>query len=298
MAMPTVPDQLNLQDADSVCAVFHAAAEVARQTPGRNGATVDLPAKGRLLATGDMHDHLVNCGKAVRLARLDDGEDRHLLLQELIHGERLINGMDFSYRLAARAALLQTRYPNQVHVLLSNHELGQVIGEDLRKHGNSLLTAFHAGLEYVFGDDAERVHQALEAWVRTMPLAVRCANGVMLAHSLPATRNRQRFEPTVIDRPLEDADLQPGVGSAHQMVWGRNFHRDWAQTLAEAWGVELFVLGHQYVDMGYELQGDRLLVINSDHDHGVAVPIDLAKRYTRAELVDEVLPLAGVFSEA
>ena len=216
----------------------------------------------------------------------------------MIHGERMINGKDFSYRLAARAALLQCQYPAQVHVLLSNHELGQVIGEDLRKHGKSLLTAFHAGLAYVFDEDADRVHRAMEAWVRAMPLAVRCGNGVMLAHSLPATRNRERFDPGVLDRPLEDADRQPGGGSAHQMVWGRSFHHDLVETLAEAWGVELFVLGHQYVDMGYEMQGERLVIINSDHEHGVAVPIDLAKRYSRAELVDEVLPLAGVRDEA
>jgi len=294
MTMTTAPEQIDLQDADAVRELFESAAETMVQTPTRRGSVVDLPEGSRLVATGDMHDHLLNFRRSVQLADLDAGEERHLLLQELIHGERLVNGYDFSYRISARAALLQRQYPGRVHLLLSNHELGQVIGEDLRKHGISSLEAFHAGLEYVFGNQAEAVHESFGAWVRSMPLAVRCANGVMLAHSLPATRFRGVFDPGVLERGLGEGDVTPLRGSAHQMVWGRSFHRDWVDQLAGAWGVETFVLGHQYVDMGYELQGDRVLILNSDHEHGVALPIDTTRAYSRAELADEVLPLAGV----
>lgn len=297
MSMPTTPEQLDLQDAGSVVEAFEAATEAVRAAPCRRGSVVELDGRGTLLATGDMHDHLMNYHKSLKLANLEAGEDRHLLLQELIHGERLINGYDFSYRLAARAAMLQCQYPGRVHVLLSNHELGQVIGEDLRKHGISSLEAFHAGLEYAFGESADRVHDAFAGWVRAMPLALRCANGVMLAHSLPATRMRERFNPAILDRALAEEDLHPPMGAAHQMVWGRSFQNAWLDALGEAWGVELFVLGHQFVDMGYELQGERVVIINSDHNHGVALPIDLSRIYSRAELVDEMLPLAGVVVE-
>jgi hypothetical protein len=58
--------------------------------------------------------------------------------------------------------------------------------------------------------------------------------------------------------------------------------------------VELFVLGHQHADMGWEEIGESVLILNSDHDHGVALPVDLSKRYTRDELIEQILPLAAV----
>jgi len=152
--------------------LFTATAEQNRAFDRRTGAVVDLPDHGQIVITGDLHDHRVNFQKALRYANLAKMAGNHLLLQELIHGERLINGMDLSYRTAAEAAALQRDYPGRVHVLLSNHELAQINGEDIAKHGISSLDAFHAGLEYVFGDEANAVHDAYAEWVRSLPLAL------------------------------------------------------------------------------------------------------------------------------
>src|SRR5690606_37420306 len=111
--------------------------------------------------------------------------------------------------------------------------------------------------------------------------------------SLPAPRKIDVFDPGVLDRLLTEEDLQAG-GSAHLMVWGRHHTQKVADELGEAWGVNLFVMGHQPAEMGYETEGQTMLVLASDHEHGVALPIDLGRTYTRDELVRQIVPLAAV----
>lgn len=284
-------DEVNLQNADVVCDIFARATEANLNTPGRTGAVVELPAAGHLLVTGDLHDNRFHFDKVVRYARLDRGDDRHIVLQELVHGSRLVNGMDFSYRLLARAALLKTQRPAQVHVLLSNHELAQILGEGILKDSVSVVEAYDEGLEYVFGDDTERVVAAIDAYVRSMPLAVRTGNGMMVSHSVPGPRMADKFDPQSIRRPLVAEDYQRPHGAAYVMVWGRNATQDWLDRLAAAWDVELFVIGHEKAEMGCEDREDTMIVVNSDHAHGAVLPIDLSRKYGRDELIEDAMPL-------
>ncbi|MEO1371980.1 MAG: hypothetical protein AAFU75_05860, partial [Planctomycetota bacterium] len=45
--------------------------------------------------------------------------------------------------------------------------------------------------------------------------------------------------------------------------------------LAKAWQVQLFCLGHRKVPTGVESEGDRLVLVNSDHDGARAFTLDL-----------------------
>jgi len=290
----TTGPSVDPQNATQVIDTLREATELNLSHDRRHGATVELGSSGRLLVGGDVHDHRVNYDKLVKLARLGESTDHHLLIQEVVHGEQLVNGVDFSYRLLVETARLQVRYPAQVHVLLSNHELAQVNGEDIMKHGISSIEAFDDGLDYVFDDRADEVREAIHEYVYSYPLAVRCANGVLCAHSLPTPRKREQFDPMIISRELTGEDLIGPAGDAHLMVWGRNLSQTWADDLAALWNCQLFVLGHQQAEMGYELCGDTMLILASDHEHGVALPIDLSRTYSRAELIDEIIPLAAV----
>ena len=284
----------DLQDSDTVIDLFNRAAEVSLAAPGRKGSCCELPAHGRLLMTGDLHDHGPNYQRIVALADLDANEDHHLALHEVIHGEYRIDGRDHSVRMLARVAGLQVQYPKQVHVLLGNHELAQVSGAEILKGGCSPVESFDEGLDFIFDEAADAVRQAMGRFVRSMLLAVRCANGVFCSHSLPSPRSLDTFDPTIIERLPREEELLYN-GSAYSMVWGRNHTEALAEDLAEDWRVRLFVMGHQPVDFGYELEGDSMLILGSDTDHGAALPIDLSKTYPdRAALVDEIVPLASV----
>lgn len=293
-------DPPDLRDALPVIALFRRAAEAFRDCPLRRGSTVHLPDHGHLTATGDLHDHGLNFQRLLKCSKLgeptqagSETSGKYLILHEVIHGPDQINGMDLSVRMLARCADLKLRHPGRFHSLLSNHELAQLRNEGITKDGVSVCEIFNEGVDYLYGDDADEVRDALNEYILSLPLAIKCANGIMISHSLPAPRRIEAFDKTVIDRELTDEDLA-AHGSAYDMVWGRHQNRKITEELAQAWGVKVFVVGHQPAEMGTEPVADNTLILASDHNHGVALPLDLSKTYTRDQLMDAAIPLAGV----
>ena len=96
-------DELN--NPDAVIALFEEATEANLDAKCRKGSIDEIAAPGQLIATGDLHDNPMHFQRLIELANLGDdpGETprKHLTLHELIHSDRLINGMDFSYRMLA-----------------------------------------------------------------------------------------------------------------------------------------------------------------------------------------------------
>lgn len=239
--------------------------------------------------------HSVDDALAVELDAYPD--PKHLVLHEIIHSDRLLNGLDFSYRALARVAALKADHPEHVHTLLANHELSQIIGAGIVKNGVRVVEAFNEALEYAFPDDHARVASAIEDFVRSMPLALRCSsrNGdILCAHSLPGIGAMHKFDASVLERDLTDEDYVPRQGSAHLMVWGRGYDAEQLEDLVERWGVNMFVLGHEHVPGGVALVEPNAIVINSDHHDGVYLPIDLEHPPRPHEALNRVHRLADV----
>lgn len=269
-------------------------AEANRSAACRRGSIDVITPPGTLLATGDLHDNPVHLQRLMDVAcfeghaRADHrpGDARaawadpvHLVLHEVVHSDRLVNGLDMSYRALVRVAALKADHPEHVHTLLANHELAQIVGAGIIKNGVKVVEAFNDGLDFVFGEAADLVHAAIDEFVRSMALALRCRTplgDVLCAHSLPGIGMMSRFDPTVIERDLTDEDYVPRRGSAHLMVWGRGYDADQLEDLVERWGIDMFVLGHEHVPGGVKVIEPNAIVINSDHDNGVYLPIDLS----------------------
>ncbi len=289
---PTVAG-LDFRDAKTVTQLLTQAAQANLRCALRKGATVDLPATGSLVIAGDLHDHVFNLRRILKLAALHESPHRYLILQEILHGPNRVNGCDLSIRTLAFVAWLKSRFPDQLHLLQSNHELAQRGNEGILKDSLNVVASFDQGLDFIYANQAGSVREALGIFIQSLPLAVRCPNGVFCCHSLPSSRAIKKFDPDVIGRVPTQADLAIG-GHAHAMVWGRRHPQSLADTLAQAWEAKLFVLGHQPAEMGFELQGDTMLILASDHDHGVALRIDLSESYTRDGLPQWIVPLASI----
>lgn len=270
-------ETVKLHDAEAVIEVLEHATRVMREAAVRRGCAVRLPARGRLLATGDLHDNPQHLQRIIELARLDDSAEHHVVLHELIHGEHLINSMDFSYRMLARVAELVVAYPAQVHPMLANHELSQMTGKGVSKGAGNSVELFNDALEYVFGDAWEEVSDAVKGFIRAMPLAIMSDGGVLCAHSLPSQRSMATFDLDILDRELTDDDYAAPAGSAYAMVWGRKYVPEQVAALAAHWNISLFCLGHQHVETGIETVMDGVVVLNSDHKHAKVLAIDLAE---------------------
>jgi hypothetical protein len=286
-------DGVNLQAPAVVIDLFQKAAHANLECPHRHGAADRMPKRGRLLMTGDLHDNGLNLMRILKLARLEDSPDNHVIIHEVIHGGHFVNGRDFSVRMLAKVAALKLAFPNQVHLMQANHELAQLAGDGILKDGISVCEAFDAGIEFIYGERSEAVREAMRRFIRSLLLAVRCENGVFCSHSLPAVRKLDTFDTTLLDRVPTEDDLKHG-GAAYDMVWGRRHTQELADKLGEKWNARLFVMGHQPVEMGYDIQGTSMLVLASDHDHGMALPIDLSKKYDMDGLIGEMVPLASV----
>jgi len=292
-----VASTIDLNDAASVIEALERAANAMRESPLRAGSTIRLPARGRLLATGDLHDNPYHLDAILRLAKLEASSDHHVVLHELIHGERLINGLDFSYRMLVRVASLVLERPDQVHPILANHELAQLTGRGISKGAGNSVELFNGALEYVFGDGHEEVADAVRLFLRALPLAALSddsnGGGVCCAHSLPADHDLEDFDAGVLNRALTEEDYLSPNGAAHVMTWGRGLSPAGAERLARTWNVRLFCLGHDYVETGIECRGDRIVILNSDHERATALPIDLANVPGAEEALFRAIPLSS-----
>ncbi len=290
---------LDLSSVGAVVETLRAGAEANRTAPCRAGSIDRVEAPGRLIATGDIHDNPINFARVVEAAGLGDeasASPAHLTLHEIIHPPTLVGGMDFSYRGLVRVAALKARFPGFVHTLLANHELAQVVGAGIVKNGVRVVDAFNAGVEYVFGDDSDLVQEAIRDFVFSMPLALRCVcpqGDILCAHSLPAAAHMGRFDASILSRDLTEEDYRPRAGSAYFMVWGRGYDAELLEDLTERWGVNLFILGHEHAERGYALVEPNALVLNTDHERGVYLPVDLSNKPRLAECPGLVVPVAG-----
>ncbi|MCA9277838.1 MAG: hypothetical protein H6815_03530 [Phycisphaeraceae bacterium] len=293
---------LDLYDPHAVAEILKAGAAANRSAECRVASIDRIQSPGTLIATGDLHDNPVHYAKLLQIAQLGNdvlngSSGPHIVLHELIHADKLTNGLDFSYRALARVAQLKTRFPERVHALLANHELAQVVGSGIVKDGVRVVDAFNEGVEYVFGDDAKVVEDAIAEFIFSMPLALRCITpkgDILCAHSLPSPMVMGRFDPDVLQRDLTSRDYEPLNGSAHLMVWGRRHDPELLEDLVERWGISLFLLGHEKAETGAMLVPPNAVVLNSDHERGVYLPIDLSDPPTAEEAIWSVVPLSSV----
>ncbi len=280
---------------DSAIDTFRRAAELNLEDPVREGSLLAFPDYGQVVMTGDMHGHRRNFEKLVRFCRLESTPIRHVILHEMIHEEPASYGAaDTSVELLLDAAQWKTFFPEQVHFLQSNHELAQLASHEISKGGRLVTDEFDRGVQEVFG--SRRLDEALEAinaFIASFPIAGRTPNGVLFAHSLPDAEFIDEFDPRIVYHPAERLDLSVD-GPVYQMVWGRRHNQALLDKIARALDVKLFVLGHQPQEFGYQVRHERVLILASDHNHGVFLPVDCRRAFEMEDLVERIRPFAGV----
>lgn len=260
----------------------------------RKGNVINLPAEGSLVATGDIHGHRRNFERISAFADLTNNPDRHVVLQEIIHGgPESDEGGCLSYRLLFDVVRYKLSFPDRVHILMGNHDIAFINNNAVMKNGKEMNRSMRLALEREFEQDSEQVKTAMAKYLFSQPLAVRCANRIWLSHSLPSDSYADRFDRQVLNRPLECDDLVK-PGSAYLLIWGRKQAQGLLDKMAQLFDVDIFVLGHQQQEQGWAQAGDNLLIIASDHSHGCLLPIDLAKNYRVEELIDSVVPLTSI----
>lgn len=281
-------------DAKEAADTFERAAALNRSDPLLAGSLLKFPDYGQLVMTGDMHGHRRNFNRLKSYCDLAASPVRHVMLHELIHEEPANPGaFDLSHELALEAARWKCEFPDQIHFLQSNHELAQLTGHEISKGGRIVTRGFEDGVYSTYGPNGVDVIEAYLDFAASFPLAGRTANRIFLSHSLPGPRDLPTFDLTVLDRFPTPWDLST-QGSAYSLVWGRYQTAELLSELARRLDVDHFICGHQPQEFGHCVVADRMLIIASDHNHGVFLPFDLKKPYTMPELVRQIRPFAAI----
>ena len=283
-----------MNDAKADAEVFQQAARLNREDPYRRGSTLHFPDFGQLVMTGDLHGHQRNFNKLKKYADLGHCPARHVVLHELIHADPAeMLAEDMSHRVMLAAAAWKIEFPDQIHFLQSNHELAQLTGKEICKAGRVVTRDFVRGLTAAYRNGSDQVLHAVHSFIESFTLAARTSNRIFLSHSLPDIRDLPTFDPGVIDRPLVADDFHEG-GDAYLMVWGRNHTPELLSQLGRAFDVDWFICGHQPQEAGYGTVHTRMIILASDHNHGVFLPFDLKKTHTLRGLARLIRPFAGI----
>ncbi len=260
----------------------------------RRGNLICLPAAGSLVISGDIHGHRRNFERLVARADLANHPDRHIILQEIIHGGPEDNeGGCLSYQLLFEAIRYKLRFPDQVHIIMGNHDTACISSTEVMKNGKEMNRAMASALDREFRQAGPEIRLAIRQFLFSQPLAVRCAKRLWVSHSLPSDRSIDLFDPGIFERELQVADCDR-PGSAYLLTWGRRHSQSTLDRMAQILDVDVFVLGHQPQTHGWCKAGENLIILACDHNHGCFLEVDLGKPYTAEALANLAIPLASV----
>lgn len=260
----------------------------------RRGNLITLPAQAQLILTGDIHGHRRNFERTVTFADLANNPDRHVVMQEIIHGgPQDSQGGCLSYKLLLDVAQYKLDFPDRVHTIMANHDTAFISDIKVMKDGKEMNRSMRAAIDREFKQESERVKLAIRRFLFSQPLAVKCENRIWISHSLPAGRYINKFDWKIMDRQLKINDVvKPGLG--YLLTWGRKHSQAQLDKMAELLDVDVFILGHQPQEPGWCKAGRNLIILSSDHNHGCLLSIDLSKSYTIEQLIDSIIPLASI----
>lgn len=283
-----------MNDAVRNSEIYLEAAAHNRNDPLRAGSLLEFPDYGQLVMTGDLHGHRRNFERLRKFCDLEHAVPRHVILHEIIHEDLVaLTDVDMSHEVLTAAARWKCEFPDQVHFVQSNHELAQINHHEITKNGRIVTLGFEDGVAETYGRGADRVLEAIDTLIRSYPLAGRTHNRVFLSHSLPAPRDLPSFDATVLKRKLTEEDLIDR-GSAHMLVWGRYQTASALTTMADLFDVDFFICGHQPQEDGYDVLHERMVILASDHNHGVFLPLDLNKTVMLEALIKSIRPFAAI----
>jgi hypothetical protein len=253
-----------MPDPIKLLATIRRAADLMRATPGRRGGIIELEGAEEVMVVGDLHGNFPALKKALAIAALDRYPERHLVVQELIHGSLMYpeDRGDRSHQLLDVFAALKCQYPNRVHHILGNHELSELTGRTIGKEGEALNAKFRRGLETAYGESAGAVYESYQRLFAALPLAVRTQNRVQVCHTIPDALDLEKLDLDLVGLDVWPEEAMKRRGTIYALTWGRDTSPETADRFAAMVNADFFVTGHQPCDEGFRQANHRQIIID------------------------------------
>jgi hypothetical protein len=253
-----------MPDPDRLLRTLYKAIDTVRQTPGRKGRFIQLPAAADILVAGDLHGHIGNFQAIHKIADLPNHPTRHLVLQEVIHGKSFYpGGGDKSHQLLDLFSALKCQFPRQVHMILGNHELAQWSNRLVMKEDRDLNAVFREGVLEAYG--AEKGPEIYNTYLRlfgALPLAIRTSNRIFISHSLPREKHLQRFELRHLETDAFPAEDLTVGGSVYELLWGRDTKASTCEAFLQKVDCDWLISGHITCNAGFAFPNSRQLIVD------------------------------------
>jgi hypothetical protein len=258
-----------MPDPRKVLTTVRRATELLRITPGRAGGVITLENAAEVMVVGDLHGNIYALKKVLALAELARFGDRHLVLQELIHGPLSYpdDAGDRSHQLLDVFAALKCQHPERVHMILGNHELSELTGRSIGKDGEGLNAKFRRGINTAYGESGSDVYESYKALFAALPLAIRTQNRVYVCHTIPDALDLDALDLDLMKASVWPDDAMKRHGTIYSLTWGRDTMPETADRFAAMVNADFFVTGHQPCDLGYRQANHRQIIIDGTRPH-------------------------------
>jgi hypothetical protein len=284
-----------MPDALKMLALVQRATTLFRATPGRRGGLITLDASAQeVMVVGDLHGNLPAFRQVLISAALAQNPGRHLVLQELVHGNKFYPDEqgDKSHQLVDIVCALKCQYPDRVHLILGNHELSELTGRPIAKAGVPLNALFRQGIGTAYGDHADAIYRAYRDLFAALPLAVRTVNRVFLCHTIPDPLDLEQFDCSIFEAEHWSAPAMARHGAVYAITWGRNTDPENIDRFAELVDADWFITGHQPCDEGFRQANHRQIIIDGTDPY----PAYCLFSTREAATVDSLLKCVHVFT--
>ena len=254
-----------MPDPQKVLATIHRATELFRSTPGRKGGLITLDKSAEeVMVVGDLHGNIPAFRQVLLTADLGKNPGRHLVLQELVHGNRYYpdDQGDKSHQLVDIVAALKCQFPDRVHLILGNHELSELTGRPIAKAGVALNALFRQGIGTAYVSSADAIYAAYLQMFAALPLAVRTSNRVFLCHTIPDPIDLEEYDTTIFDAETWPSEAMARHGAVYAITWGRNTEPSNVDRFAQIVDADWFITGHQPCDEGFRQANHRQIIID------------------------------------
>jgi hypothetical protein len=280
-----------IQYIEQVIDIFQRAARANWDTPGRQGSIVELTPElaDEVMITADLHGHRPNFNHIRRLADLANHPRRHLVMQEVCHGGPTYptSGGCMSHMMLEDVARLKTQFPNQVHFLLSNHELAELTDYPILKNQKMLNLMFRFGMQEMYGPAVERVREAMVEFLRSLPLAIRVQPRTWISHTIPERVDQRGFDVTVFERQLSDEDYTD-QSPVFALVWGRDFRTENAAAFAKLVGADVMIHGHEPAPEGFATPNPQQVILDCQGEKACYVIVPVGEPLTQQQVVERI----------
>ena len=254
-----------MPDPQKVLTTLRKATELVRHQPGRRGGLVTLgESTAEVMVVGDLHGNIPAFRQVLAVADLARCSDRHLVLQELVHGNRHYpeDRGDKSHQLVDVVAALICQFPDRVHLILGNHELSELTGRPIAKAGVPLNALFRQGIATAYAPADSEVYAAYLALFAALPLAVRTPNRVFLCHTVPNPDDMESFDPAIFEAETWPEVAMARHGAVYAITWGRNTDPENVDRFAGLVDADWFITGHQPCDDGFRQANHRQIIVD------------------------------------